>query len=120
MPINTAGQTRRTSVANDLPTYDEGVVIFDATAIVATDTAYVECGFQPRKIRLTNLTNLKSIEWTSSMAPNTWLYTLAAGTTTLDTTANLIVVRPRGFEVLQNATIGMVVASSTMLWEAFA
>lgn len=58
-------------------------VVEDATAAVA-ETFTV--GFNPRVIRIHNLTDRISAEWFQGMADASCLYTVAAGTRTLDLT----------------------------------
>lgn len=117
---NTAGQTLTTSIHSDNSRFTEGKIAFDATAITATAYTYINLGFKPRKLTLTNITDGVQVTWYASLAANQWLMTVAAGTRTLDTTADLLIVDGRGVWVLQNATVGLIKASKTLVFEAFA
>ena len=48
MADNVAGQTRTNSDKQDSPAIAQGKVVFDATAITATDSTRVLTGFKPR------------------------------------------------------------------------
>ena len=87
MAINTAGQTiTGNSVPSDSPQYKVGRIVFDATAITATDSVVVNLGFTPKYICWENVTDRIKIEWYEGMAANTSIKTVAAGTRTLETT----------------------------------
>ena len=88
-----------------------GTVTYGATAIVATDYSEFLTGFKPKYVKFTNLTDRTTLEWYEGMATNTWLKTIAAGTVTLDTTAGALQIFDHGFRVLQNATLGLILAS---------
>jgi hypothetical protein len=118
MADNIAGQTRTASISQDYPGAASGIVVYDATAIVATDTTAIETGFKPRHVRWVNMTDRIEIEWFEGMAANTCLKTAAAGTRTLETTNGGITVDDRGFRVLQNATLAAVLASKTCYYVA--
>jgi hypothetical protein len=120
MADNTAGQTRTNSDKSDSPSAAQGKVIYDATAIVATDSTRVDTGFKPRYVRWVNLTDRVEIEWFEGMDANTCLKTVAAGTRTLETSGGNggITVDERGFRVLQNATLAAILASKTCVYEA--
>ena len=107
------------TVSHDNPQDYMQVTTYNATAIVATDHTRITCGFKPRKIKVTNLTDRVTIEWYQGMAANTWLRTAAAGTVTLDTTANALLIGDRFFDVLQNATLGVILASKVVVFEAW-
>jgi hypothetical protein len=119
MPINTAGQTFTATVSHDNPQDYMQVTTYNATTIVATDHTRITCGFKPRKIKVTNLTDRVTLEWYQGMAANRWLRTADDGTITLDTTANALVVSDRSFDVLQNATLGLILASKQVVFEAW-
>ena len=120
MADNTAGQTRTNSDKSDAPSAAQGKVVYDATAITATDYTRVETGFKPRYVRWVNLTDRVEVEWFEGMDANTCLKTVAAGTRTLETSGGNggITVDERGFRVLQNATLAAVLASKTCVYEA--
>jgi len=118
MADNIAGQTRASSTKQDSPGLARGSVVFDATAIVATDHTQVTVGFKPRYVRWVNLTDRVQVEWFEGMADNTCLKTAAAGTRTLETTNGGITVDEKGFRVLQNATLAAILASKTCFYEA--
>mgnify|MGYP000850313937 FL=1 len=120
MADNTAGQTR--TVSNDQATaggFATGKIVYDATAITATDYTRVETGFQPRYVEWENVTTLVKIEWSEGMTASQCLKTVAAGTRTLDTTANAVVVDSKGFRILQNVTLDAITASDTCYWRAY-
>lgn len=118
MADNSAGQTR--TVSNDQATggFASGKIVYDATSITATDYTRVETGFQPRFVEWENLTDRIKIEWQEGMTTSQCLKTVAAGTRTLDTTANAVVVDAKGFRILQDATLAAILASKTCFWRA--
>lgn len=118
MADNSAGQTRTKTDKQDAPGAAQGKVVFDATAIVATDSTRIDAGFRPSYVRWINLTDRVQIEWFDGMAANTCLKTGADGARTLETTNGGITVDDRGFRVLQNATLAAVLASKTCVYEA--
>lgn len=120
MADNVAGQTRTNSDKQDSPSIAQGKIVFDATAITATDSTRVLTGFKPRYVRWVNLTDRVEVEWFEGMDPNTCLKTVAAGTRTLETSAGNggITVDEKGFRVLQNATLAAILASKTCHYEA--
>lgn len=120
MADNAAGQTR--TVSNDQTTvggFAAGKIVYDATAITATDYTRVETGFQPRFIEWENATDRVKIEWQEGMTSSQCLKTAAAGTRTLDTTAHAVVVDAKGFRILQDATLAAILASKTCFWRAY-
>lgn len=125
MAINIAGQTATRTISGDNPQYTEQTVVYDATAIVATDYTRFDAGFKARKVCITNLTDRVILEWNSSFPANTWVKHAPAATTpvssvlTLDTTANALVINDRSVDVLQNAALGLVLASKTVHFEAW-
>ena len=118
MADNTAGQTVTTGTDQTGSQYATGKIVFDATAITATDYTRVFTGFKPRYIKWVNLTDRITIEWREGFGANECLKTVAAGTQTLDTTAAAVVVDSQGFRILQNATLAAILASKTCYWEA--
>ena len=119
MADNILGQTK--TVGNDQATgqFASGKVVFDATAIVATEYARIETGFQPRFVEWDNVTALIRIEWQEGFGANECLKTVSAGTRTLDSTAAAVVVDSKGFRILQNATLAAITASKTGYWRAY-
>ena len=130
MPNNIAGQTiTGNSAPSDSPKNKVGRIVFDATAIVPTDFVVVVLGYTPRSIRWENLTDRIRNEWFDGMAADSALNIVSAGTRTLsvtganggfticdlDGTPN---VSGRCFKVIQNATLGAVLASKTITWTA--
>lgn len=97
----------------------EGKVVYDGTSITTTDYTRIACGFKPKYIRWTNLTDRIQIEWFEGMTASQCLLTVAAGTRTLDTTANAVVVDDRGFAILQDGTLAAILASKTCLFVAW-
>jgi hypothetical protein len=51
MADNTAGQTRTSSIRQDYPGTARGSVVYDATAITATDSTAITTGFKPKYVR---------------------------------------------------------------------
>lgn len=97
-----------------------GQVVFDATAITAADSVTITCGFTPRFVRWINTTDRVQGEWFQGMAANSCIKTAANGTRTLEVTGGNggITVSDRGFSVLQNATLALILASKTCHFEA--
>ena len=118
MADNTAGQTIVNSVDQATSQFATGKITYDSTTITATDFTRVACGFQPRYIKWTNLTDRISVEWYEGMGSSACLKTVAAGTRTLDTTANAVVADKVGFRILQDATLAAILASKVCYWEA--
>ena len=118
MADNTAGQTITNTVDQATGQFAAGKIVFDATAITATDYTRVQCGFKPRYIKWINLTDRIQVEWYEGMTASQNLKTVAAGTRTLDTTANAVVADAQGFRILQDATLAAILASKTCIWEA--
>ena len=118
MADNVAGQTRTNSDKQDSPAAAQGKIVFDATAITATDSTRVLTGFKPRYVRWVNLTDRVEVEWFEGMDPNTCMKTAAAGTRTLETANGGITVDEKGFRELQNATLAAILASKTCIYEA--
>lgn len=104
------------------PQRSQGQVVFDATAIVATDSVSIVTGFRPRKITWWNATDRIKGEWFEGMANDGCLKTAANGTQTLEVTGGNggITVTNNGFSVLQNATLALILASKTCYFEAVA
>ena len=128
MAINIAGQTvTGNGVPSDAPKTKVGRIVFDATAIVATDSVVVPLGFTPKYVAWENVTDRTKIEWYEGMAANTCIKTVAAGTRTLETTNGGITVCTadgtanvdgKAFSVLQNATLAAILASKVCTWVA--
>lgn len=118
MADNSAGQTRTTTNDQATGQIAQGKVVYDATAITATDYTRINCGFQPRYILWSKLTDRVQIEWFEGFGSAECLKTAAAGTRTLDTTAAAVVVDKLGFRILQNATLAAILASKACYWRA--
>lgn len=135
MAINTAGQTPAQTVSDGVVKYASGSLTFDATAITATDYSQVTCGFIPRKIEWDNVTDRILNVWYDGMAQDSAVNTVAAGTRTLSVTgtnrgfivgtiglasANSgVIPLPGQFQVSQNATLGAILASKVIRWQAW-
>lgn len=130
MAINIAGQTLTGNAAPaDSPATKVGRVVFDATAIVAADSVVVTLGFTPKYIVWENLTDRIENRWYEGMAANSAVNIVAAGTRTLsvtgtnggftvcdaDGTPN---TAGRSFAILQNVTLGAILANKTCTWIA--
>ena len=118
MADNTAGQTIVTGIDQATAQFATGKITYDATTITATDSTRVALGFKPRYVRWINLTDRVQVEWYEGMGSSANLKTVAAGTRTLDTTANGVVVDQIGFRILQDATLGAILASKVCYYEA--
>lgn len=118
MATNTAGQTITTGIDQGTSQFATGKIIYDATAITATDYTKVTLGFKPRYVKWVNLTDRTTIEWREGFGANECQKSIAAGTVTLDTTAAAVVVDGKSFSILQNATLAAILASKTCYWEA--
>lgn len=142
MAINVAGQTISPAsliFADGFPKFAEGSVVFDATAITATDYVTVSVGFIPKYIVWSNDTDRILNEWREGMAQDSAINTVAAGTRVLSvtggtrgfivgvgagatqlTTANSgTIPGPGQFQISQNATLGAILASKTCRWSAW-
>ena len=97
----------------------EGKIVYDSTSITATDYSRFAIGFKPKYIKVVNVTDRISVEWFEGMTASQALLTVAAGTRTLDTTANQFVIDDRGFSLLQNGTVAVLVASVTVCFIAY-
>ena len=97
-----------------------GRVVYDATAIVATDSTTIDVGFTPRYVCWENVTDRVKIEWYEGMAADSCIKTAAAGTRTLEITSGNggITVSGRTFSVLQNATLAAILASKVCTFMA--
>lgn len=96
----------------------QGKVVFPATAIVAADYVEIDVGFKPKHVKWVNLTDRVTVEFYEGMTANNCLKTAAAGTQTLETTNGGITLTARGFQVLQNATLGAIAASKDCYYVA--
>lgn len=117
MPENIV-YTRVQTNSQGTPAYANGRVVFDGTAIVATDFVEIDCGFQPSVVEWENATDRVNIKWYEGMAANTCVKTAANGTRTLETTNGGITITANGFRVLQNATLAAILASKTCFFVA--
>jgi len=132
MANNIAGQTiTGNSAPPDSPKSKVGRIVFDATAITTTDFVVVPVGFTPKYISWENVTDRIKNEWYEGMAVDSAINTVAAGTRTLSTTGanggftvcsadGTADVNGRYFKIIQNATLGAILASKTTTWMATA
>lgn len=118
MADNILGQTTSQSADQGTPSFAAGKIVYDSTAITATEYTRVQTGFKPRYVCWENATDRTRVEWFEGMADNTSIKTVAAGTRTLETTNGGITVDAQGFRVLQNATLAAILASKTCYWTA--
>lgn len=120
MAQNIAGQTLTYNQSQATPAFAVGQVVFDATAITATDYVEIVVGFKPKYIEWLNITDRIGGEFYENMAANSCLKTVAAGTRTLEITSGNggITLTQTGFRVLQNATLALILASKTCQWRA--
>lgn len=102
--------TTNTNSMHQVRNHNIGQVVTDAVANV--DTQFIT-GFLPRKVTFINLTDRSRLEWFEGMAADSAILTVAAGTTTLITTAGITPLQ-NGFSV-KAATL---VASKTYTYEA--
>ena len=116
MADNIAGQTRTPAPDQGTPGDAQGKIVFDATAIVATDDTYVQCGFRPRYIRWQASSGV-NLEWFAGMAEGTAFKSDAAGARTLNASFG-IKTDDRGFRVSQNVALAGILASSTCYYTA--
>lgn len=132
MAYNTAGQTATGATPPaDPPKTKIGRIVFDATAITAADSVIVSVGFTPKYIVWENVTDRIKNEWYEGMAADSAINTVAAGTRTLSTTGanggftvcdsdGTANTAGRCFKIIQNATLGAILASKTTTWMATA
>lgn len=138
MAINVAGQTRTPAseiYSDGFPKYATGSVVFDATAIVATDFTMITVGFIPKYIVWANDTDSIMNEWRDGMAQNSAVNTIANGTRSLSVTGgtrgfivgtgaltsavSVTIPNAGQFAISQNATLGAILASKTCRWQAW-
>ena len=98
----------------------EGYCTFSSTALTATDYVEISCGFKPRYVEFTNVTDRISVEHFQGMADDTCIKRAADNAGTLETTNQGITLTTKGFQVSQNATLAACAASSTALFKAIA
>ena len=89
----------------------QGKVVYGATAITAADYTEIDVGFKPKHVKWVNLTDRITVEFYEGMTAGNCLKTAATGAQTLETTNGGITLTTRGFQVLQNATLGAIAAS---------
>lgn len=90
------------------------------TTDAATAAAYVlNLGFTPRKFRIINITDMTQYEWRDQMPAADSLKTVTAGTFTLDTTG-AITIGSGLTDRTVTLSAGVMVASKSFVWEAFA
>ena len=119
MAINTAGQTVTVNTSEVSPGFSSGKIVFDATAITATDQIEVACGFKPKYVKFINATDRIAVEFFAGMTADNCIKTAAAGTVTLETTNQGITLTERGFRVSQNATLAVIASSKTCYFIAY-
>ena len=119
MAINTAGQTLTLNSSEVSPGFAQGKLVFDSTAITATDQIEIACGFKPKYVQFVNATDRITVEHYLGMADDTCVKTAAAGTRTLETTNQGVTLVARGFRVSQNATLAVIAASKTIYFIAY-
>ena len=142
MAINVAGQTFTPASAvfsDGWAKYAAGSVVFDATAIVATNYVTITIGFIPKYIVWSNDTDSIMNEWREGMAQDSAINTLAAGTRSLSVTGGTrgfivgvglgatqlasansgTIPGPGQFQISQNATLGAILASKTCRFQAW-
>jgi hypothetical protein len=97
-----------------------GKVVFDATAITAADYIEIDLGFAPRYVSFQNVTDRIGAEFYQGMDADSCIKTAAAGTRTLEVTGGNkgITLTARGFRVAQNATLAVIAASKTCVFQA--
>lgn len=126
MAINTT-YTASVTQAPAAPQHAAGRITYDGTVIVATDYTVVEVGFTPRYIRWVNVTDRVGIAWQEGMTAGTSLKVSAAGANSLETTNGGITIcnaagtadtAGKYFKVLQNASLGAILASKVCNWFA--
>lgn len=122
MPQNIAGQVLTYNPSQGSAAFANGLDVFDGTAITATDYVEIVCGFKPRYVKWENLTDRVCGEFYEGMAANSCVKTAANGTRTLEINGGNggITLTNNGFRVLQNATLGLVLASRTCAWRVHA
>lgn len=93
----------------------QGKIVFDATAITTTDYIEIDVGFQPRLVEFWNATDRVAGKHFKGMDDNSCLKTAANGAQTLEVTGGNggVTLTTRGFRVLQNATLALILASKT-------
>lgn len=119
MAINVAGQTLSQNTASDpRQNIAVGRDAFDATGIVPADFTAIITGFKPKYVRVENVTSRIAVEFWEGMVANTCIKTAAAGTKTIEVANGGLTMRDSGFEISQNATLAIILASQTLQWMA--
>lgn len=120
MAYNTtqAGRTDTLVAQSNGMQFCSGTSVFDATAITTTDSAQYNIGFKPKYILFVNLTDRVSAEWYEGMTTSQNLKASNANVTSLNTTALGIEPQDRGFAILQNAALALILASKTCVFFA--
>ena len=82
--------------------------------------AVITIGFKPRYVCVDNVTDRIKIEWYQGMSEtsNTCVKTAAAGTRTLETTNEGILVDTNSFTISNNATLAVLVQNKQLRWFA--
>jgi hypothetical protein len=84
--------------------------------------AVITIGFKPRYVCVDNVTDRIKVEWYQGMSEtsNTCVKTAAAGTRTLETTNEGILVSATTFTISNNATLALLVQNKQLRWYAMA
>lgn len=100
----------------------EGYCTFSDTALTATDYVEISCGFKPRYVEWTNVTDRLSGEHFQGMADNSCVKRGADNAGTLEITSGNggITLTPTGFRVLQDATLALCALSTVAHFIAYA
>lgn len=97
--------------------FASGSYFDDAASPIA---AVITLGFKPRFIRIDNVTDRISIVWYQGMSEtsNTGVKTAAAGTRTLETTNQGVLVSGNSFTISNNATLAVLAQNKQLRWFA--
>ena len=98
----------------------EGYCTFSSTALTATDYVEIACGFKPRYVKWTNITDRISVEHFQGMTDDTCVKRAADNAGTLETTNQGITLTANGFRVSQNATLAVCALSTVSHFRAIA
>ena len=82
--------------------------------------AVITIGFKPRYVCVDNVTDRIKVVWYQGMSEtsNTCVKTAAAGTRTLETTNEGILVSSTGFTISNNATLAVLAQNKQLRWYA--
>lgn len=108
-----------TQTPSPQPNNSDGVVNYSSggfTTDSGTAAAFTfNVGFTPRKVRVVNITDMTQYELLDQLPATDTLKTVTAGTFTLDSGSAIVTV-DRGFTL----SAGVMLASKTFVWEAWA